>query len=137
MLMKKKAVIGVCICVFVCFLVSLLLFLAHKPQKSRSEYLIDIIIQNNQNIEIDYIEMGIVLPEGEEVINRRELGSDSESVHFTISYSSDTQFFLSGKTTDQKDIKPCYFNLAGYENTEEEQEKYFYIEDYEIFEDGK
>ncbi len=127
---KYEIIVIFCVLVFV----GLHTLKINNSKGIKSEYLIDIWIVNKQGIDIDFIQLGVVLNENEEkVINMiDEEYVKKENMHLTISYSPETQFFLKG-SSDKKEIKPCYFNLKEYSNTQGEQRIDFYIDNYEIY----
>ena len=92
------------------------------------------MIKNEEKINIDYIQMGIILPDGnKEIINTVQgNNANNDMFHFTISYSPNTHFFLKG-TSAGKEIEPCFFDVVDYSNVNEPQEIYFYIEDFKIY----
>lgn len=106
----------------------------NKFKEIKSEYLIDIWIENRQGIDIDFIQLGVVYNENEEkIINMIDKEYvEKENMHLTINYSPETQFFLRG-SSGEKNIKACYFNLKEYTNTQEEQRIDFYVDNYEIY----
>lgn len=99
----------------------------------KSKYLIDVWIENKQPLKIDSLQMGIVLSDSEEIINNIS-GKyvQKDIMHFTINYSPDSIFFLTG-TSDGKKITPCYFTLNDYSNESIPQSIYFHIDDYAIY----
>lgn len=117
--MKKK--VGIIIFI-VCVFIGIVFFKEDRSSEKPAEYF------------IDYIQMGIILPDGnKEIINTvRGNSMGNDMFHFTINYSPDTYFFLKG-TSDGKEIEPCYFDMANYSNVNEPQEMYFYIEDFKIY----
>lgn len=127
---KKVGIIIFIVCVFI----GIVFFKEDRSSEKPAEYLIDIMIKNEEKINIDYIQMGIILPDGnKEIINTvRGNSMGNDMFHFTINYSQDTYFFLKG-TSDGKEIEPCYFDMANYSNVNEPQEMYFYIEDFKIY----
>lgn len=105
-----------------------------KNGNEKAEYLIDIYIENKQNIEIDFIQLGVVLNgKDEEIINEIQ-GKyvQEENMHFAISYSPNTPFFLKGKAQGIN-IEPCYFSMKKYSNIYQPQKIKFYIDNFTIY----
>lgn len=127
---KKVGIVIFLVCIFI----GITFFKEDRVSEKSVEYLIDIMIKNEEKINIDYIQMGIILPDGnEEIINTVQgNNANNDMFHFTISYSPDTHFFLKG-TSAGKEIEPCFFDIVDYSNVNEPQEIYFYIEDFKIY----
>ena len=63
---KEVGIIIFIVCVFI----GIVFFKEDKSSEKPAEYLIDIMIKNEEKINIDYIQMGIILPDGnKEIIN--------------------------------------------------------------------
>lgn len=133
--MKKISVIVISmICIVICIFVGIIVFSEKKFSEKSKEYLIDIIIENKDRIDIDYLQMGIILSDDNEEIINTVQGSlaNNDMIHFTINYSPDTLFFLKGMS-GKKEIETCFFDVKEYSKVNELQEIYFYIEDFKIY----
>ncbi|MGN0256184.1 MAG: hypothetical protein ACI4D6_09440 [Chordicoccus sp.] len=131
--MRKIVIIIFITIATICVIVGIILLRKDNTAENRTKYLIDIFIKNDDGLDIDYIQMGIILPDGKKEIINTVHKEYNNMFHFTISYSSDTDFFLKGKASSGKEIEPCFFNLAGYSNVYEPQQIYFYIDDYKVY----
>jgi hypothetical protein len=128
---KKKNCIVITILIFASII--MMYVFEREKEEIRTEYLIDIWIENKQDIDIIYIQMGIILNGTEKKIINTLEGNyvKNKKMHFTINYSPETQLFLRGVATT-KNIEECYFDLKEYFNTKEKQEIIFYIDNYKI-----
>lgn len=129
---KKVGIIISIFCIVFVF-IGITFSLKKRVSEKPVEYLIDIMIKNKEKINIDCLQMGIILSDGnEEIINTVQGdNANNDMIHFTINYSPDTHFFLRG-TSGGKEIEPCFFDMVDYSKVNEPQEMYFYIEDFKI-----
>ncbi len=120
----------------VCICIGMIIFSKKSFYEKTPEYLIDIMIINKEKININYVYLGIILSDGNEEIISTVQGNNANNdiIHFAISYSPDTHFFLKG-VSGEEEIEPCYFDMADYSKVNEPQEMYFYIKDFKIYEE--
>ena len=95
-------------------------------QESRHEYLVDIIVKNEEQLPVESLSLGTVA-NGEENEITDALPGEENEFHFAVSYNPECEFVLSGKAAGME-VQNYYFHLKKDASPKEAQQYTFYMQ---------
>lgn len=99
-----------------------------KDIGTNTEYMIDVVVENNSSYTLDYLQLGIVLSETDSKLIDDLQSYQDNLFRFSVGYNQGTEFFFCYKFTEFDNEEVFFFMLDDMTSTEEPQTKRFEID---------